>query len=79
MSSGRQFATPSSTDTLVQDGKHKVYTVSSSQNDSSMSGHELNLGLQESDSIVELVDKNYFVHYGEIYIFPLKICFDLVN
>ena len=43
MSSGKQFATPSNTDTLVQDGKHKMYTVSSSHNNSSMSGRELNL------------------------------------
>ena len=43
VSSGKQFATPSNTDTLAQDGKRKMYTVSSSQNNSSMSGRELNL------------------------------------
>ena len=63
VSFGKKFATPSNTDTLVQDGKHNLYTVSSSQNNSSMSGRELNLilfGLQETGSIVEskqLVDE----------------------
>ena len=79
VSSGKQFATPSNTDTLAQDGKHKMYTVCYL---SSMSGRELNLilfGLQETGSIVEskqlLVDEILLFITGRA--IPIKDLFRL--